>query len=233
MTEPLYQIVFRGKLLTGFSPEQVQSNLAKLFRTDEARIAAMLAQPKWVVKAGVDKVQAQKIQDALRTAGMMVAIMTDAPAAPPTEAPAPVVPRPVPVVVAAPIVVAAPNVGVPNVAPPSAAIVAPASATALPSAPETETAADAPLAVKPKIAAFNPDLSAYSLAEVGAIMDSSGPKKLEQNFALAQFSLAEVGAQIIEKKPFVAKQIDTSAMSLAKVEDVKAAPSALLRAIEG
>jgi hypothetical protein len=221
MTEPLYQIVFRGKLLTGFSTEQVQSNLAKLFRTDEARIASMLAQPKWIVKAGVDKVQAQKIQDALRAAGMMVAIMTDAPVAPQAEPQTPVAPKPLA-----------------SVAPPAAAVTVMPASTAAPVLSETQTdaqtdAADAPLAVKPKVAAFNPDLSAYSLADVGAVMDSSGPKKLEQTFALAQFSLAEVGAQIIEKKPFVAKQIDTSAMSLAAVEEVKAAPSALLRAIEG
>ena len=72
----------------------------------------------------------------------------------------------------------------------------------------------APLAVKPKVAAFEPDLSTFSLAEVGAIIDPSGPKKAERSFDLEQFSLANPGVQLIDKKPVAAKPIDTSGLSL-------------------
>ena len=70
------------------------------------------------------------------------------------------------------------------------------------------------MAVKPKVAAFEPDLSNFSLAELGAIIDPSGPKKAERSFALEQFSLANAGTQLIEKRPVAAKAIDTSGLSL-------------------
>ena len=223
MSDPLFQIIFRGKLLSGFTLEQARANLAQLFRTDEARIGTMLAQPKWVIKAGVSKETAQKIQEALRNAGLMVAVMIDdaasaalaagssttsaalaagssATSAAPPVATAPAVAAPV-----APVQPAqAATVKMASVAPINAVIDAPS--------------ADAPLAVKPKVAAFEPDLSSFSLAAVGAIIDSSGPKKAERSFALEQFSLASPGAQLIEKKPIAAKPIDTSGLSLVAAE---------------
>ena len=213
MSEQLFQIIFRGKLLSGFTLEQARANLAQLFRTDEARIGAMLAQPKWVIKSAVGKETAQKIQEAMRNAGLMVAVMADESAAA------------VPNVAAAPNAAAAPNVAaVPSAAaaPSSvAAVAAPLQAANVKITPITPVnaaidipSADAPLAVKPKVAAFEPDLSNFSLAELGAIIDPSGPKKAERSFALEQFSLANAGAQLIEKRPVAPKAIDTSGLSL-------------------
>ena len=234
MSDQLFQIIFRGKLLTGFTLEQARANLAQLFRTDEARIGTMLAQPKWVIKAGVAKETAQKIQEAMRNAGLMVAIMADESAsavanvaAAPTNAatattpPPAVAPTPV---VAAPAAQAA-TVKIAPITPVDAAIDSPVIDT---------PSADAPLAVKAKVAAFDPDLSSFSLADVGAVMDASGPKKAERSFALEQFSLANVGAQLIEKKPVVAKTIDTGGLSLVAA-DIPKEPklTALHREFEG
>ena len=208
MSDPLFQIIFRGKLLSGFTLEQARANLAQLFRTDEARIGALLAQPKWVIKAGVSKETAQKIQEAMRNAGLMVAVMVDDA---PLIATAPAVAAPV----ATPVAPAQPVQAAPvaPVQPAQAATVKMAPVAPISAVIDTPSA-DAPLAVKPKVAAFEPDLSTFSLAALGAIMDSSGPKKAERSFALEQFSLANPGAQLIEKKLVAAKPINTSGLSL-------------------
>ena len=226
MSDQLFQIIFRGKLLSGFTLEQARANLAQLFRTDEARIGAMLAQPKWVIKAGVNKETAQKIQEAMRNAGLMVAVMADESGAAPTAAtaaPPATSAAPQPVVAPQPVQAAtvkiAPVMPV-NIVPVNAVIDTPSDA--------------APLAVKPKVAAFEPDLSTFSLAEVGAIIDASGPKKAERNFDVAQFSLANPGVQLIDKKPVAAKPIDTSGLSLVAA-DIPKDPklTALHREFEG
>ncbi len=208
MSDALFQIIFRGKLLSGVSIEQARSNLAQLFRTDEQRIGAMLAQPKWVIKNGITKETAQKFQEALRNAGLMVVVMAEE--TNPVEQ------------------ATRQTSSAPVLAPSVAVIVAEATSTEAQSPP-----ADTPLAQAPKIAAFVADLSAFSLADVGAIMDASTPKKAERDFALDQFSLAAPGAQLIEKKPVNAKQIDTSAMALVPaVIPVKTKLSALQREME-
>ncbi len=212
MSDQLFQIIFRGKLLSGFTLDQARANLAQLFRTDEARIGTMLAQPKWVIKAGVSKEMAQKIQDAMRNAGLMVAVMVDESAS--AAVPIASVPTSVPTAVPVPVPAVA-------LQPVQAASVKIASVTPLDAVVDTPSA-DAPLATKPKVAAFEPDLSIFSLAALGAIIDSSGPKKAERSFALEQFSLANPGAQLVENKPVAAKPIDTSGLSLVAAEIPKA-----------
>ena len=214
MSDQLFQIIFRGKLLSGYTLEQARANLAQLFRTDEARIGAMLAQPKWVIKAGVNKETAQKIQETMRNAGLMVAVMADeSSVAPPTATGSPIAATLAPSAVPQPVVAAQPvqpatvknaPVASVNITPVNAVIDAPSDA--------------APLAVKPKVAAFEPDLSTFSLAEVGAVIDPSGPKKAERSFDVQQFSLANPGVQLSEKKPVAAKPIDISGLSLVAAE---------------
>lgn len=200
MSEPRFQIVFRGKLLAGFELEQVRSNLAKLFRVDEARIGAMLAQPKWVVKAGLDKAQAQRFQDALREAGMMVAVMNDVPGvAAPATAPA----------------------SVPTASPPLAPVatqLASPAPQATTSSSITATTAETPLAVKPPVKAYEPDLSAFSLAPVGALIDQTTAKPQAREYDLSSLTVAAPGAQLVEKKVVKALEIDTSSMRVEAVE---------------
>jgi len=223
MSDQLFQIIFRGKLLSGFTLEQARANLAQLFRTDEARIGTMLAQPKWVIKAGVSKETAQKIQEAMRNAGLMVAVMADESTSAVANSSA------VP-----PIVSAAPSTAPAVAAQPVQAVAEKiASPTPVNAVIDTRSA-DAPLAIRPKVAAFEPDLSSFSLAEVGAIIDPSGPKKAARSFALEQFSLANPGVQLVDKKPVVAKPIDTSGLSLVAAEIPKGIkPTALQRELGG
>lgn len=89
--EPTYQVIFRGKLLTGFTAETVSENVAKLFRTEPSRVAAMLKQSKLVLKTGINKATAQQYQEALRAAGMMVAVIADEPTGVPVPVAAPAV----------------------------------------------------------------------------------------------------------------------------------------------
>lgn len=110
MSEPTYEIVFRGKILKDFDRATVRRNLAQLFRTDEARIEAMLDAPKVVLKRGLAKEAGQRMQEVLRQAGIMVALLPEGGvvagtgAAPPVTvappAPAPPTAPPVPVTTA-------------------------------------------------------------------------------------------------------------------------------------
>ena len=220
MSEPRFQIVFRGKLLAGFEPAQVRSNLAKLFRVDEARIGAMLAQPKWVVKAGLDKAQAQRFQEALRDAGMMVAVMNDLPAAATesgsSEKPAPSAPSAAPEPVRTAQAVSQPPAGAPAGAPETASGI-------------SASTADTPLAVKPAVKAFEPDLSAFSLAPVGAVLDQNNNKPQGRDYDFSQLSVAAPGTQLVEKVVVKAVEIDTSAM---RIEAVDAAAEKPLSALQ-
>ncbi len=78
MSEPTFQIVFRGKILGGFDREQVRANLARLFRIDATRVDALLDAPKTVLKTGLGKDAASRYQEALREAGIMVAVIGEA-----------------------------------------------------------------------------------------------------------------------------------------------------------
>lgn len=221
MSEPRFQIVFRGKLLAGFDLPQVCSNLAKLFRVDEARIGAMLAQPKWVVKAGLDKAQAQRFQDALREAGMMVAVMNDAPTTGAPSAPAvSVASQPIP----APAATAATPAAV--IAAPPAAAQATTQATGV---EITATTADTPLAVRPAVKAYEPDLSAFSLAPVGAVIDQQSVKPQARDYDLSGLTVAAPGTQIVEKKVVKALEIDTSAMQVEAVDTLAEKPRSALQ----
>ncbi len=223
MSEQLFQIIFRGKLLSGFTLDQARANLALLFRTDEARIGAMLAQPKWVIKSGVNKEMAQKIQEAMRNAGLMVAVMADDAAGSIASTVASASAASAPIV--APVAQVAPVIAAPPIQTAAEKIAPPTPVNAVVDTPS----ADAPLAVKPKVAAFEPDLSSFSLAEVGAIIDPSGPKKAERSFAVEQFSLANPGAQLVDKKPIVVKPIDTSGLSLVAAEIPKESKTTALQ----
>jgi hypothetical protein len=195
MSDALFQIVFRGKLLSGISSEQARSNLAQLFRTDEQRIGVMLAQPKWIIKSGISKETAQKFQEALRNAGLMVAVMAEE-----TNTPSDMTPE------AKPEKQTLATLGQTSGQALSKAVIA--------QTPQTDTL----LPQMPKPQPFAADLSAFSLADVGAIMDASAPKKAERDFAVVQFSLAAPGAQLIEKNTVAPVKIDTSALTLVAAE---------------
>lgn len=256
MSDASFQIVFRGKILTGFDRDTVRRNLMALFKADAARIDAMLDSPKLVLKSGVSKDVAARYQEALRQAGIMVAVVS--------EAPPPVAPvqaaAPLPVAAAAPPVAAPSSPAVASV--PATPIVptsvssAPASAVgavavsalsladggfempAKPHAPEIDTSALSLAEAGERILPAQPkserhfDLSGLSLAAEGAVLDTSGPIPAPQ-FDLSELSVAEAGGALDPTPPPPPLRVDTSGLSLVEVSAEELAradqPSALWR----
>lgn len=81
-----YDIVFRGKLASGFDREQAMANLARLFKSDAARVAPLFSGKRVTIKKGVDRETGDKYRSALRKAGLMVALVRQAPPEPPQPA---------------------------------------------------------------------------------------------------------------------------------------------------
>ncbi len=70
-----HQIVFSGQLVPGASLEQVQANLAKLFRADAARIAVLFSGRRVPIKGDLDAADAEKYRITLERAGALVDIV--------------------------------------------------------------------------------------------------------------------------------------------------------------
>ncbi len=191
MSEPTFQIVFRGKILGGFDREQVKANLVRLFRSDGERIEALLAAPKTVLKSGLARDAAARYQEALRQAGIMVAVIGEGPIV--ADIPAPVASVPPP---------ASPQVEPPPVPePPSGLTLAEVGAQLLP--PQSRPHAEF-------------DTSALSLAAVGAVLADHCPQP-KPEFDLAGFDLAPPGDPIDLTPRPAPLTIDTSALSVVEV----------------
>lgn len=198
MNEPTFQIVFRGKILGGFDRNQVRANLSRLFKIDESRADALLDAPKTVLKTGLGKDAAARYQEALRQAGIMVAVIGES--SPPSVVEAP--PKPSSMATTREIVPV-----------PAPAATLPAEAIA----PQGMTLAEPGAQLLPtqvrKRAEI--DTSALSLAQPGAVLiekrDIQPPE-----FDLSGISIAS-GTDPIDTRPKPAKAaIDTSALSLAE-----------------
>lgn len=184
MSEPTYQIVFRGKILSGFSREDVRPRLAALFRADERRIDALLDAPKTVLKTGLTKDAAARYQEALRQAGIMVAAIAEGgvqsvaplPAATPVRAPDPA----------------------PQVTEPDGLSLAPVGERLLPAV---------------KRARLEIDTSALSLAEPGAILGQRHDAPTLA-LSLDHLALATDEGPIDASPRSPARAIDTSALEL-------------------
>ena len=186
MSEPTFQIVFRGKILGGFDRNQVRQNLAQLFKTDPARIDAMLDAPKTVLKAGVSKEVASRYQEALRQAGIMVAVIGDAPVA------------------AAPAASASQSP-----APTAASTPTPTPTPTKDSAATSPAAAATPAA--PSAAAGTASLS---LALPGERILPPVVRKVA-NINTSSLSLAQSGLPLVEHRPIPEPKFDLSHMSVA------------------
>jgi|GEM_PF-1862479 len=224
-----FQLVFRGKLMSGFELAQVQQSVAALFKTDVARVADRLALPKWVIRAGMAQDQANKMRDALRQAGLVTAVVADdaivAPAAAIVSAPAPAAPSaqanmPTAQVAAAPVRTITPPVSAPPTEDFEAAgaksIVQLGATTQVFATPVGGLSADVPtgpLASGAKPAAPELDLSRFSLAPEGAVMDSR-TKVQAVAINTGSLSLSATGVALAEPKPAIIKSFDTSALSI-------------------
>ncbi|MBL8244795.1 MAG: hypothetical protein JNL89_11410 [Rhodanobacteraceae bacterium] len=202
MSEPTFQIVFRGKILGGFDREQVKANLVRLFRSDGERIEALLAAPKTVLKSGLARDAAARYQEALRQAGIMVAVIGEGPIMADIPAHPASVPPPAVVEVQPP----------PAPEPPSGLTLAEVGAQLLP--PQVRQRKEF-------------DTSSLSLAEAGAVLvDRLPPPKPE--FDLDGLDLAPPGDPIDLTPRPAPLAIDTSALSVVEVPvAVEKAPSEL------
>lgn len=151
MSAPV-QLVFRGEVLAGFRLEDVQRDLGRLLRADEARLKHVFSGRSTVLKRGLPAAEAQRYVSRLAALGARVHVepMTAPPSAPaaggwPTIAPPPEDDRRVAPPVAAPAAAfpaAIPGaIPLANQAPP-----APAAGPAAPAAPLELALAPTPLA---------------------------------------------------------------------------------------
>ncbi|WP_051207471.1 hypothetical protein [Saccharospirillum impatiens] len=69
MSEARYDIYFRGDLLDGFYADFVKADMAQLFKTDPARLAAFFSGTPQPIKLKVDKPTAAKYKAALEKIG--------------------------------------------------------------------------------------------------------------------------------------------------------------------
>lgn len=197
MSDPTYEIVFRGKILKDFDRATVRRNLAQLFRTDEARIDAMLDSPKVVLKRGLSKEAGQKMQEMLRTAGIMVAVLPEGDATAPAAAPAPAATQTAP---APP----APVVQRPAAAP------APAPAAATPDPGGITLAPVGALMLdevrKPVGRTYN--IGSLSMAETGATLVEA-PKRVERVFDTSLLELAPVEERTEEAPSALSRELSS------------------------
>lgn len=74
MTDPKYDIYFRGEVLPGQDDAQVKQSIAKLFKASDAKLAQLFSGKVNVVKKSVDKATAAKYQQAFKKAGAKAVI---------------------------------------------------------------------------------------------------------------------------------------------------------------
>lgn len=74
MTDPKYDIYFRGEVLPGHDEVQVKQSIAKLFKASDAKLAQLFSGKVNVIKKSVDKATAAKYQQTFKKAGAKAVI---------------------------------------------------------------------------------------------------------------------------------------------------------------
>ena len=70
-----YEIVFRGESLPAASPDQVRSNLARLFQADTQRLELLFSGRRLVLKSNLDAAAAEKYRATIERAGALVTVV--------------------------------------------------------------------------------------------------------------------------------------------------------------
>lgn len=213
-----FEIVFRGKLIGEVTREQAIVRLAKLFKTEPARVAKLFSGQRVTLKKGLDRETADKYRTVLRKAGMAVSIVS---VEPPAAAPAPVPEAPPPIKE-----VPAPEpsghgravfaVDDPDSAAPDPAPSAPARAEAVASdaGADTEMLA-APGATIIEAQSAPPaqiDTSSLSMGEVGEIVDDR-PRPARKEIDTSALSASDIEGNLDDAPRPDAPEIDTSSLS--------------------
>lgn len=205
MSEPRYDIYFKGDLLDGFYSDFVKADMAQLFKTDPARLEAFFSGTPQPVKLKVDKPTAAKYKAALEKIGAKPIIVPMGKAPPATAA----APRP--------------ETGQSGQA--VQADSAPAGEsdwTILPAGSDIGEHRD----VRP----VSVDTSGLSIAQAGATLVEHPERPTPVQVDISGLSLDEPGATLVEnpERP-VPVQVDISGLSLDEpgvtlVDNDKAAP---------
>lgn len=74
MSEELFDVVFFGILQTGKDKDTVMQNMAKIFKTDAAKLAPYFAGGRKVIKGKINADMAEKYRGALENAGLVIKI---------------------------------------------------------------------------------------------------------------------------------------------------------------
>ncbi|MFC1589596.1 hypothetical protein ACFL3P_04915 [Pseudomonadota bacterium] len=74
MSEALFNIVFFGILQPGRDKEVVQQNMAKMFKTEPAKLAPYFVGGRKVIKSNVNELMAEKYRVALENIGLVIKI---------------------------------------------------------------------------------------------------------------------------------------------------------------
>ena len=193
MSDPLYDIVFYGIVQPGKDREQALHNMAKLFKTEPARLKSYFSGERKVIKSRVDSQVAEKYRAALENIGLVIKLEEVAPPAGESggEA-APTQPA------------GAENAAVSDT---GGLSVAEVGADVLENPPPVEAR---PIG----------DISALSMAEAGADVFEHPPEKpAPPQLDLDALSLAEAGADVFAHPPEkpAPPQLDLDALSLAEV----------------
>lgn len=191
-----FAVIFSGQLQDGAKAAQVQANLARLFKVEEARIRPMFSGKPVVIKKDLDESTAGKYRQALLQAGAIVRIVEQTPpsATPPAAQTEPV------------------KTGVDDPARTPAPMAADTKGGIL-----NATLAEAgailvePAAVEP----LEVDTSRLQLAAVGVTLvePENTPDLVVDTSAL---SMAEAGVQLVEPDLVEPLQVDTGKLSLAE-----------------
>lgn len=83
MTEARFKIMFSGELMPESDLDSTQEQLARLFKSERSRIAALFSGQPLALKRDLNEVQARQYQQALQRAGAQVWIEPEPPAASP------------------------------------------------------------------------------------------------------------------------------------------------------
>lgn len=197
MTGETFDIVFAGRLAEGADPALVRANLAKLFKTEPAKVEHLFSGQRVSIKKGVDAATARQYQTALGRAGALAEIVA-ARALAPTAAPAAV------------SAVARAKAGGPAETPPAARRETP------PIAPDYTVAEPGAMLVEARpVPPAQIDTAHLSLADVGADLVEHRPVAAP-DYDLSAFGLAPPGSLLVEPRPVPPAHIDTSALSLAE-----------------
>jgi hypothetical protein len=204
MSETTFDVVFSGKLQAGADPAQVRVNLARLFKTEPAKVAHLFSGQPVPIKRGVDAATALQYQAALAKAGALVELLDTTAAS---------APAPAAVAAASADIVAAPAPAVARDAP---VTVPPAMAARgmPPQAPDYSVAEPGAVLVEAVVVAPPViDTGHLSVAAPGELLDATPPVAAPQ-YDLSGLTLDPPGTILSQATPVAPPSFDLSQLKL-------------------